>query len=87
MENEANKMGFEEGQVLIEIVKKTVEDREGVDVQFKVDTMDMGTLFDLGQYFTNLARNQMVRTRPPEEDITQGNSQEKQRVRKPAPKR
>jgi hypothetical protein len=63
MENEANKMGFEEGQVLIEIVKKTVEGREGVDVQFKVDTMDMGTLFDLGQYFTNLARNQMVRTR------------------------
>ena len=75
--------------IIIKIVQKTVDGRDGVDVQFQVEEIDIGTLFDLGLYFTNLARGQRVRTKAPEDDpqIDASNSDKKQRVHKPKPVR
>lgn len=88
MENEQEP--FEEGKVLIKIVQKMQEGRAGVDVIFDVETMDTGTLMDLGTYFTTLGRGQRVRTQPlPDEknpDV-EANGQKKGRPRKPKPVR
>ena len=86
MENEANT--FVDGDVLIEVRYKVAENgQEGVDIKFMVDNMDIGTLIDLGAYFTALGRNQRIRTRAPEEEVSDQNSQDKKRVLKPSPKR
>ena len=77
---------FEEGKVLIEIVQKVVDGRVGVDVRFEVDDIDIGTLIDLGQYFTNLGRNQRIRTRPEEEVDAESNGRKKRPI-KPKPVR
>lgn len=74
--------------VLIKIVQKIVNGRLGVDVQFLAETLDIGTLIDLGAYFTNLGRNQRITTNPNEEVVPEENGAEKkQRVYKPKPVR
>lgn len=85
MKKEANKQKvvkkkqadeLEIGDVIITISvagKPDNPNEVGVEVKFHTETLPVGTFLDLGQYFTNIAKNQLVRLLPQNEIEAQKN--------------
>lgn len=71
---EAHELKVGDTIITVRVAEKPDNPNEvGVEVDFHVETLAVGTFIDLGQYFTNIAKNQLVRLVHPDEAAVQNN--------------